>query len=349
MRFWGKKTPTPHPKPETSTHKPHPKPVCVGVETMLKKLDMLVQQAEALKESIDSNTSIEEIKKTKEALQGILHKHGILRYNLKEWERRSKSIQRIDKIAEKLEKGGDNINLSIDELHAIYKQEVGGFNGSSPFNFSPYKYAETISLIQKRRIERKAKEDYARIYGCKPEQVTSEPDDVFRENSNIVVFIGAIDFTDEELPKTLKHVSGRLKSTSKNVKIPKNLEHVSGNLYLNSLTSAKGLVLPETIGGILVLSSLTSAEGLVLPEKVGGDLSLRSLESAKGLVLPETIGGNLYLMSLTSAEGLEKLNYASIIGNIWLHKTFSDKDKEEVKKIKIEQEKRGINVNFTYL
>ena len=77
---------------------------CKDVKAMLKELGTLAQQAEALKESIDSGKGIEEIKKTKEALQGILHKHGILRYNLKEWERRSKKIQRIDKIAEKLKK-----------------------------------------------------------------------------------------------------------------------------------------------------------------------------------------------------------------------------------------------------
>jgi phage protein U len=217
---------------------------------------------------------------------------------------------------------------------------------------------------------------------------------VFREKSNIVVFIGDIDFTDEELPKTLKHVSGKLSSESRDVTLPQNLEHVGrhftlrklqeipkegldlqnvtiggdlylysltsaeglvlpetvgGNLNLRSLESAKGLVLPETIGGDLYLYSLTPAEGLVLPKTIGGDLDLRSLKSAEGLVLPEAIGGRLNLRSLTSAEGLEKLNYASITGGIYLPKAFSAKERAKVEKIKTKQKEKGINVNFEYL
>ena len=365
---------------------------CQQVKTMLKELGTLAQRAEALKESIDSGEDIDVIKKTKEELQDIIHKHRVLRRNLKAWERRSKSIQRIDEVAEKLKKEGNDVDFSIDELHAIYKQDVRGFGDSSPFDFSRNIYSETKELRIKRQEEGKAKEDYARIYGCKPEQVVTEEDGVFKEDSNIVVFIGDINFTNEDLPETLKHVSGNLQSDSKNAKLPKNLEYVGGNLKLislkeilakglklpetvggnlhlrwltsaeglvlpetlggglnlRSLESAKGLKLPETVGGDLYLSSLTSAEGLVLPETVGGDLDLESLTSAEGLVLPETVGGDLYLESLTSAEGLEKLNYASIIGNIYLPETFSDQDKEEVEEIKTKQREKGINVNFTY-
>ena len=53
------------------------------------------------------------------------------------------------------------------------------------------------------------------------------------------------------------------------------------DLDLNSLTSAEGLTLPESIGGSLNLSSLTSAEGLTLPESIGGYLNLSSLTSAE--------------------------------------------------------------------
>ena len=76
------------------------------------------------------------------------------------------------------------------------------------------------------------------------------------------------------------------------------------DLYLYSLTSADGLVLPQSVGGNLFLNNLTSAEGLVLPQSVGGNLNLRSLTSANGLVLPQNIGGILYLSSLTNAVGL---------------------------------------------
>ena len=54
-----------------------------------------------------------------------------------------------------------------------------------------------------------------------------------------------------------------------------------GGLYLNSLTSAEGLTLPQSIGGSLDLNSLTSAEGLTLPQSIGGSLDLSSLTSAE--------------------------------------------------------------------
>jgi len=415
-------------------------PECKDVKAMLEEINKSVPRLVALYKEIDSGKDIDVIKKTKEALERVLHKHGILRYNLKKWEKRSKKIQRIDKIAEKLKKEGNDADLSVDELHAIHMTEVWKTK-DGVFNFKPilddagdnhYRYSN-LEVCRKNRSEEKQKEDHARIYGCSPEQITSKQDDVFEKNSNIVVFIGEeLDFTDQKLPETLKHVSCDLQSASKNAKLPKNLEYVGGYLYLDSLESAKGLELPETVGGSLYLYSLTSAEGLVLPETisgelnlysltsaeglvlpetVGGDLNLRSLESAKGLVLPrtvggefflssltsaeglvlpktvggdlyldsltsadglklpetvggylylrslesakglelpETVGGSLWLSSLTSAEGLEKLNYAGIMRNIWLPKTFSDQDKEEVEKIKTKQREKGISVNFGY-
>jgi len=350
---------------------------CDDVKAMLKELGTLVPKIEALKESTDSGEGIDVIKKTKEELQSVLHKHSVLRYNLKTWERRSKKIQRIDEIAKKLKRNKE-ANLSIDELHAIYMTEVWKTK-DGVFNFEPTaddmgndQTYYNLNVCRKKRKNEKQKEDYVRIYSCRPEQITSEPDDVFKENSDIVVFIGEeLDFTDKDLPETLKHVSGSLTTENKNAKIPKNLEYVGGHLDLSLLTSAKGLKLPEKIGAGLHLSSLKSAERLVLPKTVDGDLDLESLTSvdgltlpeaiggylhleslkeipAEGLKLPETIRGYLYLSSLESAEGLEKLNYAGIIGNIRLPKTFSDKDKEEVEKIKTKQREKGINVNFEY-
>ena len=81
-------------------------------------------------------------------------------------------------------------------------------------------------------------------------------------------------------------------------------QYVDGNIGLHYLTSAEGLVLPQYVGGTIDLHYLTSAEGLVLPQHVGNSIDLHSLTSAEGLVLPESIGGDIYLNSLTSAEGL---------------------------------------------
>jgi hypothetical protein len=58
-------------------------------------------------------------------------------------------------------------------------------------------------------------------------------------------------------------------------------DYVDGYLYLRGLTSAEGLVLPQSVGGGLYLSGLTSAQGLVLPQSVGGYLDLGGLTSAE--------------------------------------------------------------------
>ena len=81
-------------------------------------------------------------------------------------------------------------------------------------------------------------------------------------------------------------------------------QSVGDNLYLSKLTGADGLVLPQSVGGELYLGCLTSAVGIVLPQYIGGNLNLGSLTSAEGLVLPQNVGGNLDLWYLTSAEGL---------------------------------------------
>jgi len=83
--------------------------------------------------------------------------------------------------------------------------------------------------------------------------------------------------------------------------LPKGLTEIGGHLDLRSLTSAKGLVLPDSIKS-LDLTSLTSTEGLDLPDSIQS-LSLDSLTSAKGLNLPSSVR-ELWLRALTSAKGL---------------------------------------------
>jgi len=77
-----------------------------------------------------------------------------------------------------------------------------------------------------------------------------------------------------------------------------------GNLNLNSLKTAEGLTLPQSISGDLDLYGLETAEGLTLPQSIGGNLNLHSLETPEGLTLPQSIGGNLNLYGLKTAEGL---------------------------------------------
>ncbi len=82
-------------------------------------------------------------------------------------------------------------------------------------------------------------------------------------------------------------------------------ETVIGSIYLDELRSAEDLKFPEIVGGILFLDELRSAEGLIFPETVRGGLYLNGLRSAKGLKLPEIVRGSLYLNELTSAEDLK--------------------------------------------
>ena len=91
-------------------------------------------------------------------------------------------------------------------------------------------------------------------------------------------------------------------TSAEGLKLP---DIINGDLDLSSLTSARGLKLPDTVNGYLDLSSLTSARGLKLPNTIKGTLDLRSLTSAEGLKLPDTMNGNLNLSSLISAEGLK--------------------------------------------
>jgi len=110
-----------------------------------------------------------------------------------------------------------------------------------------------------------------------------------------------------ETKKDLSYLTGHAEdqiSTTKTEALSENIRYHYGNLDLNSLTSAEGLNLPETIRGSLALNGLTSAEGLNLPETIRGSLTLNGLTSAEGLNLPKTIEGHLNLSGLISAEGL---------------------------------------------
>ena len=77
-------------------------------------------------------------------------------------------------------------------------------------------------------------------------------------------------------------------SITKEEALKGNIKYHYGYLYLQGLTSAEGLTLPQTIGGDLDLQGLTSAEGLVLPQTIGGYLNLEGLTSAERQKLKRT-------------------------------------------------------------
>ena len=141
--------------------------------------------------------------------------------------------------------------------------------------------------IEEIKRKRNERRDYSLIFNVKEEEVALSQEEYLNNPEKFKFCLGSIDLS------SLTSAEGLV--------LP---ESIGGTIDLRSLTSAEGLVLPKSIGGGIDLDSLTSAEGLVLPESIGGGIVLRSLTSAEGLVLPESIGGSIDLRSLTSAEGL---------------------------------------------
>ena len=141
--------------------------------------------------------------------------------------------------------------------------------------------------IKEIKRKRKKRRDYSLIFNVKEEEVALFKEEWLNNPEKFKVLLDNI-YLDS------------LTSTDGLV-LP---QHVDGNIGLHYLTSAEGLVLPQYVGNSIDLHSLTSAEGLVLPESIGGDIYLNSLTSAEGLVLPKYVGGFIDLSSLASAEGL---------------------------------------------
>jgi hypothetical protein len=280
---------------------------CDDVKAMLEEINKSAPRFIELYKDLDSLDNLDEIGVLFLQLKKTLQDNSELRQNLKEWERRSKKIQRIDKIEKKLSEEGYDTDLSIDELYALYRQEEEG-NSFSPFNQDSFLYEKTKELRKKRKEAEKEKEDYARIYGCRLEQVTSEYNELFEKNKNIVVFTGSGGHNSKKIAQTLRHVGGNLTLEDEDVKLLKKIKYIGGVLNLNTVTKIP-------------------VEGMALPEILYSDLWFGSLESAKGL---------------------ESLDYTGVQGIVWLPETFSDKDKEKVEEIKKDLSQKGIGVKFEY-
>ena len=153
--------------------------------------------------------------------------------------------------------------------------------------------------INEIKNKRNIKKDWALIFDVKEEEVALSQEEWEENQNKFKIFVSDL------------YLYGL--TSADGLVLP---QSVVGNLFLDNLTSAEGLVLPQNIGGNLDLRSLDSAVGLVLPQNIGGDLYLYSLASAEGLVLPQSIGGDLYLNGLTSAKGL--ILPQSIVGNLFL-------------------------------
>ena len=144
---------------------------------------------------------------------------------------------------------------------------------------------------------RNVRKDLALVFDCKEENISLTKREAL--SGNIIYHYGDL------------YLDGL--TSAEGLKLP---DKIGGWLDLSGLTSVEGLNLPTEIKGTLVLSGLTSAEDLKLPDEISGNLLLSGLTSAENLKLPNEIGGGLYLRGLTSAEGLKLPN--EIGGDLYL-------------------------------
>ena len=195
-----------------------------------------------------------------------------------------------------------NRELTVEELRFLYEvdKKIEGFG---------YEEDPRIEEILRGR---NVKEDLAKVFNCKPEQISNDVNDVLA-GKEIIYFYDDLDLrnlTDAKGLKLPRHVKGDLTLvnliSNEDLVLP---EAINGNLNLNGLTRAKGLRLPEIIGDSLFLNNLTSAQNIVFPKEIGGCLHLEKLTYAENLTFPETIDCDLDLSNLTDAKELKLPQY----------------------------------------
>ena len=230
-------------------------------------------------------------------------------------------------------------HLTIGELHVLYTKEILepdiDIFDEEVFGFTNYVnnegdcvgYLEDLRLLRRKGGEQQMKEDYARIYGCRVDQVTTSLGDLYNEDKNIVVFVGdvSLGLQEQKLPETLRNISGFFSTDSYYEEhIPEQLDYIGGSLFFNYVEGVWpkiptyvgqhvqlwelveipewGLEFSEYVGGHLNLWALTtvSSESCVFPKVVGGDFSSPKLSSVGGVVFPEYVGGKMNLTSLES-------------------------------------------------
>jgi len=290
---------------------------CAEVKKMLKDMQ---EEVDRLRSVFDSGGSVEEIKKGLKRFKKALHKTKVLRIELRLWEERSKIYQRMSEIKGKLHRN-KHAHLTVGELHVLYTKEILALDiyEEDVLNFTSYTdsdwdcagYLEDLRLGRRRKEggEQQMKEDYARIYGCRIDQVTTNSEELYDEEKSIVVFIGSVhlESPEQKLPKTLRNISGCLLSENKEEEIPQNLDYIGDGIYFSSIHTV-GPKLPNYVSRIVVLKNLREipAEGLGFPEHVGGHLKMLNLKKIppEGVVLPKTIGGDLTIDSLRSVCGV---------------------------------------------
>lgn len=200
-----------------------------------------------------------------------------------EFERKLNNLKRIRDL---LNKKKYEIEFNKEDLEFLYNydEESDGFG---------YHEDSRITFLKK---DRNIKQDLARIYNCKEEQVALLIEDLKR--NDIVVYQGDLNL-------------GMLHELN-DIAIPK---YILGNLDLSLITSSKNLEKLTYVKGDLKLFNLVEASHLSNLEIVNGNLYLSNLQSSYGLKNLKVVARSAYFTKLKNASYLKKLTYIGETAN----------------------------------
>lgn len=155
----------------------------------------------------------------------------------------------------------NGIELSNEELLFLY--EINYFIDCTGIGRNP--------IINEIRKERNTKEDIAKLFNCKTENVGTDLKDF--DNNQIIIYYGNLFDT-------------KIKDISK----LKSLVAVVGDVYFNYTTNSKCLPSLEFVYGYLRLDQLKDASGLKI-RYIGRDAHLNSIEFYEQVQSLEYVGG----------------------------------------------------------
>ncbi len=193
-------------------------------------------------------------------------------YNSEAFKQIGEDLKRITEIDQK---NKNNIPLSIEDLRFIYEIE------KDIKSFTFYKDERIEKIIATRNI----KEDLAKVFNCKPEQISTNMKE-FGEK-DIVAYYGNI-FYEKENPRTMPSA-------------------IIGNVYLEDNIKVKGFENVELITGSLVARCLLSAENFQSLRQINRNLDGTNMISTLGFENLQKIGGKVKLSNLEYLDGLDSL------------------------------------------
>ena len=153
--------------------------------------------------------------------------------------------------------------------------------------------------------------DYAKIFDCTPEEITSDLKELYNNPDKHVVVLGTLRGEEKSVnyPR-LKYVSGWInyhELTDANGL--NSLLGVGDSVFLSKLETADGLNNLISIGGSAIFENLINADQLKNLRTVKGGLSIKNVSKTNGLLNLEFVGKNLSCDNLNWYNTMKKLRY----------------------------------------